>query len=85
MIDCKTGTASQTESPRPVHIYDSKGNIIGMIQVPVTSLLAPVVPDIPRGKAAHQAICKNLGSSILKEPEDRYLESGSKYESNHEA
>ena len=37
-----------------------------------------------KGKAADQAICKNLGYSILEEPEDRSSERGNDYESEPE-
>ena len=82
-IDCKMGAATRTASPRLVTVYDTKGNIVGMIQVPVAPP-APVMPDIPRGEAAWQAVHEKLGASIIREPEERSADSGSKYDSHPE-
>ena len=79
MIDCELGTATRIASPRFLPVYYAKGNIIGISQVLITPSPASVMPDIPCGKAAWQAICKNLGTSILEEPEERLSDSGSKY------
>ena len=80
VIDCKMGIATQTASPRMVEIHDWKGNIIGMSQVLVSLSLALVMLDIKWGKAAHQAIHKNMGASILKESEYRSTHSENEYE-----
>ena len=40
------------------------------------------MPKHPKGKAAHQAICNNLGALILEEPGDRSSDSGNEYESD---
>ena len=53
-----------------------------MSQVPVTLPPAPVMPNIPKGKAAWQAIHKNLDALILEEPEERSLDSSNEYDSD---
>ena len=52
---------------------------VGMSQVLVPPP-APPIPDIPRGKAAQQTICKNLDALILKEPEERSSDIGREYD-----
>ena len=47
-----------------------------MNQVPAAIPQIPKVPNIPRGKAAHEAIQKNLGVLILEGSEDIYSDSG---------
>ena len=84
VVDCEMGNATRTASLRLIPVYNVKGNIVGMSQVPVTSLLAPVMPDMSRGKAAQQAMCKNLGASIIEELEERSSDSSSKYDSDSE-
>ena len=84
VINCEISTATRTASPRLVPVYELKGNNVHTSPVPVTSPQAPVMPDIPRGKAVQQAIHKNLGASILEEPEERSSDSGSKYDSDPE-
>ena len=76
-MDCEMSIATWTTSLWLVPIYNSKGNIIDMCQVSVT-------PIIPREKAACQAICKNIGASVLKEPDDTSSESRNDYESESE-
>ena len=81
VINFEMDTAIQTALPRLVLIFDKKGNISGMSWVPVIPPLAPVMSNIPRDKAAHWAICKSLGASMLEEPEDRSPCIGNEYES----
>ena len=71
------GTVTQTASPRQLPIYNSKGNIVGMHQVPAT-------PNIPRRKTGHQTIHRNLGASVLEDQDKRSSGSGSNYESEPE-
>ena len=40
------------------------------------------MPEILRGKAAQHAINRNMGASILEEPEERSPDSGSEYRSD---
>ena len=77
VLACETSIATWTASSRLVLIYDSKSNTISMSQVSVIPLLEPVIPNIPKGRVAHQTICRN---SILEELGDRPLECGSGYE-----
>ena len=48
VIDCGMGTAPQTASGRLVLIYGSKGNVLGMSQVPYTPMPVQVMPDTHR-------------------------------------
>ena len=84
VVDCEMVTATSTAYSRLVPIYDSKGNAIGMNQVPVVPSAVPLVQDIPKGKAAHHATYKKLGALKMEEPEDRSSDSRSDYESEPE-
>ena len=53
---------------------------MGLSQVLIISSLVPVMPNIPRTKAAQQAIHKNLGALILEEPQVRALDRDTKYD-----
>ena len=79
-IDCEVRLPRQPPS-RLISDYASKGNVVGMSQVPVAHPQVPLMPDISKGWTAHQAVYKNLRVCILEEPENRFSGSRSEYES----
>ena len=52
-----------------------------MIWVPVIPHPLPLIPDIPRGKAAHQTTYENLSSLFLGDPDTNCSGSESDYKS----